>query len=205
MIILFIGAQASGKGTQAKILAQKKGLAHISTGDLLRAATGSLKQEIDSYTTNGKLVPDELILKLLKERMKQPDCKNGIILDGYPRNLKQAEELEKIEKISKIFEIYVSDETAKRRLMGRWNCKKCGLSYNIITAPKPKKEGMCDSCNIPLYQREDDKDEKAIEKRLSIYHEETEPIINKYKDKVIRINGEQSIEKITEDLLKKLD
>lgn len=164
MIILFIGAQASGKGTQAKIIAQKKGFVHISTGDLLRAATGEFRKEIDSYITQGKLVPDELILKLLKERMKQPDCKNGVILDGYPRNLQQAEELEKIEKINKIFEINISDKTAKKRLMGRWNCKKCGIAYNVITAPKPKKGTICDNCNIPLYQREDDINEEAIEK-----------------------------------------
>jgi len=189
MIILFIGAQASGKGTQAKIIAGKKGFVHISTGDLLRAATGELKKEIDSYITKGKLVPDELILELLKERIKQPDCKKGVILDGYPRNLQQAEELEKIEKIGKIFEIWVSDETAKKRLMGRWNCKKCGVAYNIVTAPRPKKDKICDGCNIPLYQREDDINEEAIEKRLAIYHEETEPILKKYKDKVIRNNG----------------
>jgi len=205
MIILFIGAQASGKGTQAKIIAGKKGFAHISTGDLLRAATDRLKEEIDSYINNGKLVPDELILKLLKERIKQPDCKNGIILDGYPRNLQQAEELEKIEKIDKIFEIYVSDQTAKKRLMGRWNCKKCGVAYNVVTAPKPKKGTICDTCNLPLYQRDDDINEEAIEKRLAIYHEETEPILKKYKNKVIKINGEQEIGKITEDILKKLD
>ncbi len=205
MIILFIGAQASGKGTQAKIIAGKKGFVHISTGDLLRAATGELKKEIDSYITKGKLVPDELILELLKERIKQPDCKKGVILDGYPRNLQQAEELEKIEKIGKIFEIWVSDETAKKRLMGRWNCKKCGVAYNIVTAPRPKKDKICDGCNIPLYQREDDINEEAIEKRLAIYHEETEPILKKYKDKVIRINGEQEIEKITRDILEKLN
>ncbi len=204
MIILFIGAQASGKGTQAKIIAKKKALAHICTGDLLRAATGEFRKEIDSYITKGKLVPDELILKLLKERMNQPDCKKGVILDGYPRNLRQAEELEKIEKVGKIFEIYISDETAKRRLMGRWNCKKCGIAYNIVTAPKPKKDGLCDNCSIPLYQRDDDTNEEAIEKRLSIYHEETEPILKKFKERVIKINGEQTIEKITEDILKKL-
>lgn len=204
MIILFIGVQASGKGTQAKIIAQKKGFAHISTGDLLRAATGKLKEEIDTCTKNGKLVNDELILSLLKERMKQPDCKNGIILDGYPRNLKQAKELEKIEKIEKIFEIYISDNTAKKRLMGRWNCKRCGRSYNLITSPKPKEEGICDACQIPLCQREDDTDEKAIEERLKTYHKETEPIINKYGQKAIRIDGEQTIEKITQEIIKRL-
>ncbi len=204
MIILFIGPQASGKGTQAKIIAEKKGLAHISTGDLLRQATGSLKEEIDQYMHKGELVPDELILKLLQKRMKQPDCKNGIILDGFPRNLKQAEALEKIAKIDRIFEINISDETAKKRLMGRWNCRQCGSSYNIITAP-PKKGKLCDNCNTPLYQREDDTNLASIQKRLDTYHNETKPILKKFKDKVIKINGEQTIEKITEDILKKLN
>jgi len=204
MIILFIGPQASGKGTQAKIIAKEKNLAHISTGNLLRAAQGKLKEKIDFYILKGSLVPDELILKLLKERMKQPDCENGIILDGYPRNLEQAEDLEKIAAIDRIFEINISDETAKKRLMGRWNCRNCGVAYNIVTAPKPKKDKICDLCHIPLFQREDDKDEEAIQERLDIYHKETEPVLEKYKDKVTRIDGEKSIEKITKDILKKL-
>ncbi|OGJ21200.1 hypothetical protein A3K73_07010 [Candidatus Pacearchaeota archaeon RBG_13_36_9] len=205
MIILFIGAQASGKGTQAKIIAGKKGFAHISTGDLLRQATGELKEKTDVYISKGKLVPDDLILELLKERMKRPDCKNGIILDGFPRTLEQAADLEKVTKIDQIFEIKISDETAKKRLTGRWNCKKCGIAYNLVTAPKPKKGKLCDNCNIPLYQREDDKNEKAIQKRLNIYHEHSEPVLKKYKDKVIKINGEQTIEKTTKDILEKLE
>jgi len=205
MIILFIGAQASGKGTQAKIIAGKKGLAHISTGDLLRGATGELKKIADSYMAEGKLAPSKLMVDLLKERIKQPDCKNGIILDGFPRNLEQAEDLKKIGKIEKIFEIHISDETAKKRLMGRWNCKKCGIAYNVITAPKPKKDKLCDNCQVPLYQRDDDINEEVIEKRLAIYHEETEPILKKYKNKVVIINGKQTIEKITEDILKRID
>jgi len=205
MIILFIGPQASGKGTQAKIIAEKTGLAHVSTGDLLRAATGSLKEKIESYTLKGQLVPDEIILELLEERIKQPDCKNGIILDGYPRNLSQAEKLEEITSIDKIFEIHISDQTAKKRLMGRWNCKKCNKAYNIITSPKPKKDKMCDTCNLPLYQREDDINPDSIQERLDIYHQDTEPILEKYKEKLIRIDGEKSIEEITKDISKKLE
>jgi len=204
MLILFIGPQASGKGTQAEIIAQKKGFVHISTGDLLRVAQGKLKEKVDSYINEGKLVPDELILEILKHRMNQPDCKKGIILDGFPRNLEQARDLEKIAKIDKIFEISISDKTAKKRLMGRWNCPRCKTAYNIITEPKPKKDKICDICNIPLFQREDDKNEKAINKRLKIYHEETEPILEKFKNKVIKINAEQKIEKIREDILTKL-
>ena len=150
------------------------------------------------------VVPKEPTRPLL-ERIKQPDCKNGIILDGYPRNLRQAEELEKITKIDKIFEIDISDETAKKRLMGRWNCKKCGIAYNVVTEPKPKNDHICDNCNIPLFQREDDVNETAIAKRLQIYHEETMPILKKFKNKVVKINGEQSIEKITEAILKNIN
>jgi adenylate kinase len=204
MIILFIGAQASGKGTQAKIIAEKKGFAHISTGDLLRDAKGELKKLADSAISQGNLVPSDIIINLLKKRMKQPDCKKGIILDGFPRNLAQAEDLETIGKVDKIFEIEISDETAKKRLMGRWNCSKCKTAYNIITAPKPKQDKICDNCQIPLFQRDDDKDEKAIEKRLAIYHEETEPILKRYKDKVVKVDGEKTIEEITKDILKRL-
>lgn len=205
MVILFIGAQASGKGTQAKIIAKKKGFAHISTGDLLREATGQLKEKIESYTLKGNLVPDELILELLEERLNKPDCKKGVILDGYPRNLKQAEDLEKIASIDKILEIKVSDETAKKRLMGRWNCKNCRKAYNVVTAPKPKKDKICDACRIKLHQRDDDKNPASIQKRLEVYHQDTEPILKKYKDKVVKIDGERDIEEITKEILKKLD
>jgi len=199
MILLFVGAQGSGKGTQAKIISKKLNLCHISTGDLLRETTGKLKEQVDSYINNGKLVPDELILKILKQRIKEPDCKTGIILDGYPRNLQQTDELTKIAKIDKVIEISISDKEAVKRLNGRWNCKKCGIAYNVITSPKPKQKGICDICKQPLTQRDDDKDKNAIQKRLDIYHNETEPILEKYDS--VKINGEQSIEKVTEDIL----
>lgn len=204
MIILFIGPQGSGKGTQAKVISKKLSLIHISTGDLLREAEGELRKEIDYYITKGELVPDKLILKILKKRIEKDDCKNGIILDGFPRNLKQARALEKILKIDKIIEINISDREALKRLTGRWNCKKCGIAYNIVTAPKPKQEGVCDKCKGRLFQREDDKNKEAIQKRLDIYHSETSPILKKYSDSVIRINGGQAIEKITEDILEVL-
>ncbi len=201
MVILFVGPQASGKGTQAKIIAEEKGFAHVSTGDLLRNARGDLKKLADNYIKEGKLVPSNIIVSILKERLKQSDCERGVILDGFPRNLEQAEALEAITSIDKVFEIDVSDETAKKRLMGRWNCKQCGRSYNVVTAPKPKKDKICDVCNIPLYQRGDDKDENAIEERLRIYHNDTEPILDRYGDKVVKVDGEKSIEEITEDIL----
>ncbi len=204
-MILFIGPQASGKGTQAKIIAEQKGFAHVSTGDLLRAARGDLKQLADNYVNQGKLIPSNIMVSILKERLNQSDCETGVILDGFPRTLEQAQALEVITQIDKIFEIDISDKTAKKRLMGRWNCKQCGKSYNVVTAPRPKKDKICDICNIPLYQREDDKDEKTIQERLNIYHKDTEPILKRYKDKVIKVDGERSIEEITEDILSSLE
>ena len=106
--------------------------------------------------------------------------------------------------IDKIFEIHISDETAEKRLVGRWNCKKCGIAYNIITSPKPKQKGICDVCGSSLFQRDDDTNHESIQKRLNIYHKDTQPVLEKYRNKVIKINGEQTIEKITQDILKKL-
>jgi adenylate kinase len=202
MRIVLMGLQGSGKGTQAKIISETLGVPHISTGDLLRSLGGELKKQIDEYILKGKLVPDEMIIKILKERISKPDCKKGFILDGFPRNLNQADELEKQIEIDKYFEIFINDEEAVKRISGRWNCKNCGTSYNIITAPKPKIQGKCDKCNVDLFQRQDDTEE-AIKKRLEVYHKDTEPILEKYD--VIRINGKQRIEKVTHDILEKLD
>jgi len=202
MRIVFIGSQGSGKGTQAKIISETLGVPHISTGDLLRSLDGELKKQVDDYILKGQLVPDEIIIKILKERISKPDCKKGFILDGFPRNLGQADELERQIEIDKYFEIFISDEEAVRRISGRWNCKNCGTSYNVVTAPKPKTKGKCDKCNLDLFQRQDDTEE-AIKKRLEVYHNDTELILEKYD--VIRINGKQRIEKVTHDILEKLD
>jgi adenylate kinase len=202
MNLLFVGVQASGKGTQAEIISKELGLAHISTGDLLRQVTGELKKEIESYTSKGELIPDVLMLKVLKERLSEEDCKKGFILDGFPRNLEQAKALSSIAKIDIVIEIKISDKTAKERLKGRWNCKKCNIAYNLVTSPRPKRIGFCDVCNSSLYQRDDDKNDDAIDKRIKIYHDETEPILKYYNS--IRINGEQTIEKVKEDILKTL-
>lgn len=200
VISLFVGVQGSGKGTQAQIVSKKLGIAHISSGDLLRGTQGDLKKEVDSYINSGKLLPDELMIKILKERIAQEDCKKGFILDGFPRNLEQAKELDKFVKVDNAFNIEISDDEAKRRLKGRWNCKKCGIAYNYVTAPKPQKEGICDKCGNILTQRADDVDDEAINKRLDIYHEETIPIVKFYN--TVRVNGDQPIEKVTEDIMK---
>lgn len=204
MNIIFVGVQGSGKGTQAKIIARKLGLCHISTGDLLRETTGELRKEIDSYITVGKLVPDDLILKMLLERMEQDDCKKGIILDGYPRKIVQAETLDTKITVDEIIEIAISDETALHRLEGRLTCKKCGHGFNERTEPKPNVKGVCNDCGGALFSRDDDHKEAILE-RIATYHKETKKVLDHYKGRAVTINGEQSIEKVTEDILKVLE
>ena len=201
MKLLFMGVQGSGKGTQAKIISVNLGIPHISTGDLLRGASEQLRKEIDSHINVGYLVPDELMLKVLKERLSLEDCKKGFILDGYPRNLVQAKKLDEITSIDEVIEIQISDEEAVIRAIYRVTCGKCGEGYNTKTNP-PKRAGVCDKCKSALTKRADD-NEQAMLKRIEICHKETEPIL-KYYDSV-RINGEQKIEKVTEDILATLE
>ena len=192
-----MGVQGSGKGTQAKIISVNLGIPHISTGDLLRGASEQLRKEIDSYITVGYLVPDELMLKVLKERLSLEDCKKGFILDGYPRNLVQAKKLDEITSIDEVIEIQISDEEAVIRAIYRVTCGKCGKRYNTKTNI-PKKSGFCDKCGSALTKRADD-NEQAMLKRIGIYHNETEPILKHYKS--VKINETQKIEKVTEDIL----
>jgi adenylate kinase len=200
--IIFIGPQGSGKGTQAKILAEKLNIPHISTGDLFRGLTkGPLKEEVDANINQGKLVPDELTVKILKQRISNPDCKKGFILDGFPRNLDQAKLLDNIAKIDKVIEINISDKLAIERISSRISCKKCGAVYNTITNP-PNKENICDQCQNELYRRADDNPE-AIKKRLETYHKETKPILKKYQSILDSIDGNQEINKIAEQILEK--
>lgn len=200
--IVFIGPQGSGKGTLAKIISEKLKIPHIPTGELLRNMQGKLKEEIDSYANKGSLAPDELVIKILKERIKKADCKNGFILDGFPRNLAQAKILKTITKINKVIEIYIPDSLAIERISNRISCKKCGAIYNLVTNP-PEKENTCNKCQERLYRRADD-DQEAVKRRLEIYHRETEPILNEYKDILIRVNGDQKIDKLEKEILEKL-
>lgn len=202
MRLIFVGPQGCGKGTQAKVVAEKMDLCHISTGDLLRAVEGELKEEVNSYMSTGALVPDELIVRILKERVLQDDCENGFILDGFPRNVSQADELDKIMDIDKVIEIAISDDESVRRISGRRNCGECGAIWNVNTSPKPAVDDKCDKCGAELVQRVDD-NEESLRKRLEIYHRDTEPILEKYDS--VRVDGEQSIEKVSEDLLKVLE
>lgn len=200
MKLILIGPQGCGKGTQAKLLSERLKIPHISTGDLLRSATGELRRDIDSYIVKGNLYPDEKMLVVLKKRFEEKDCKNGWILDGFPRNLKQAEMLDRITEVDKTVEIHISDKEAIQRISDRRHCEKCKEDYNLVSMP-PKKKGICDKCGGKLVARADDTPEAAL-KRLEIYHRETEPLLKHYS--VIRVNGERSVGEVQKEILDKL-
>jgi len=199
MNLIFIGPQGSGKGTQAKLIAESYGFAHISTGDLLRSLTGKLKEEADSYMHAGRLVPNEFMIKILKGRLEKEDCKKGIILDGFPRNITQSKELDKIIKIKAAIHLDIPDEESIRRISGRFSCPKCGKIYSIYSEPKPKKFGLCDECDVYLIQRKDDTQE-AVKERLKTYHEETTTLLKHYN--TIKVNATQDIKKVEADIKK---
>lgn len=196
MIILMFGPQGCGKGTQAKILSESLNIPHISTGDLFRSLGGELKNKVDEIINRGNLVPDELTLEILKERISREDCKRGFILDGFPRNLNQARELEKIISVDLAIEISIPDEESVKRISGRRICSSCKAGFNIVTFPKPIKENVCDFCGSNLETRKDDTPE-FIQRRLEIYHRETEPVLEYYGDKIVRVDGTPSIEDIS--------
>jgi adenylate kinase len=189
MKFAIFGPQGSGKGTYASRLAPHYGIPHISTGDLCReeAAKGTeLGKKIKKIMDEGGLQPDEVITKMLKHRLEKADAQNGFILDGYPRTLNQAEALEKLTKLDAVINLVVPEWILIKRLGARIQCKNCGAIFNLLTL-KPKKEGICDKCGGPLYQRDDDKPE-AVKKRLAIYHEQSAPLIDYYRKKGIVID-----------------
>jgi adenylate kinase len=191
MKLIIFGPPGSGKGTYSSRIAPKFNIPHIATGDIFREIAKSetpLGKKVAEYLNKGELVPDNIVIEILKERISKEDCKNGFILDGYPRTIPQAEALEKITKIDKIINLVVPEDVIIQRLSTRRICKKCGSIFNIRTLP-PKKEGICDYCGGELYQREDDKPE-VIRERLKIYQRQTEPLLNFYKGKVPIINIE---------------
>jgi len=182
MRIVILGPPGSGKGTYSSRLATKLGVPHISTGDIFREEikNGSeLGRSISSYVSNGKLVPDDIVNRVMEKRLSREDCKKGFILDGYPRTINQAEFLEKFSKIDVVINLNVPDEVIVRRLSSRLICRKCGAVYNRITLP-PKVNGVCDRCGGELYQREDDRPE-VIRERIGIYKKEVAPLLEHYR------------------------
>ena len=186
--IILIAPPAAGKGTQAKLLSSKYQMPHISTGDLLRAATGELGDIVKKTMESGALVSDDLVLKLLEERISKEDCQNGIILDGFPRNVSQAESYMKLlEKLNRplgyVIYLDASKEVTQKRIVGRLTCPTCGAVYNDqIDDNKPKKFGTCDICNGPLTKRSDDNLE-TFEKRYQTYMTETYPLLDYFRSK----------------------
>jgi len=212
MNIVLFGPPGSGKGTQAKLLAEKYGVPHISTGDILRANLNNeteLGLEAKTYMDKGELVPDDVLIGLIKDRLSESDCASGFLLDGYPRTLPQAETLSKIlselgKDLDVVLNIDVPDEKLLKRLAGRRMCV-CGASYHILFN-KPKQEGICDLCGSKLYQRDDDKEE-AILNRLDVYKNQTRPLIEHYTQAgvILTINGAADIEVVFNEICRMLD
>lgn len=189
MNLIIFGPPGSGKGTYATRLETKLGTTPISMGDIFREATKQntrLGKEVESYLKSGKLVPDDVVIEVLKDKINQKTTKKGFILDGFPRTIPQAQALEKIARIDAIINLQVPERIIVARLSSRRICKNCGTVYNILYL-KPKKEGICDVCGGPLYQREDDA-EKIIKDRIKVYQQQTQPLLEHYKGKVPFVN-----------------
>ena len=204
MKIIMLGAPGAGKGTQAKQIADKYAIPHISTGDIFRAnlkAGTELGKKAKEYMDQGLLVPDELTCDLVMDRIGQDDCKNGFVLDGFPRTIPQAEALDaaltKInQKMDYAIDVDVPDENIVNRMSGRRACLNCGATYHIVSIPT-KVEGVCDRCGSPVVLRDDDQPE-TVKKRLDVYHEQTQPLIDYYKEQDIlrTVDGTQPMEDV---------
>ncbi len=204
MKIIMLGAPGAGKGTQAKQIADKYSIPHISTGDIFRANIKNgteLGKKAKQYMDQGALVPDELTCDLVMDRIQQDDCKNGFVLDGFPRTIPQAEALDaalgKInEKMDYAIDVDVPDGNIVNRMSGRRACLNCGATYHLISIP-PKVEGICDRCGSEIVLREDDKPE-TVQKRLKVYHEQTQPLIDYYKNQGIlkSVDGTQPMDEV---------
>ena len=209
MKLILLGAPGAGKGTQAEILCDRLNIPTISTGNILRAAvkngtpTGLKAKE---FMDAGKLVPDEVIIGIISERLQEDDCKNGYILDGVPRTIAQAEAIEKAGiTFDAVVSIEISDETIMNRMSGRRVCESCGASYHVVAVP-PKKEGVCDRCGGKLVQRKDDAPE-TVKSRLDVYHQETEPLKAFYQERGLlkTVENQNTVEATTAAILKVLE
>jgi len=210
MKIIMLGAPGAGKGTQAKKIAEKYQIPHISTGDIFRANIKNgteLGKKAKTYMDQGLLVPDELVCDLVVDRVQQDDCKNGYILDGFPRTIPQAESLDRAlsaigESVDYAINVEVPDENIVKRMGGRRACVSCGATWHLIFAPT-KKEGICDTCGAELILRDDDKPE-TVQKRLGVYHEQTQPLIDYYSQKgILRdVDGTMSMEDVFRAIVK---
>lgn len=208
MNLVLMGPPGAGKGTQGEILSKRLGIDTISTGAMLRAAIKEqteIGKQVEKLINEGKLVPDDVMVKLVKERLQQPDCADGFILDGFPRTTAQAEALtESGVKIDKVLSLEVDDDKIVERLSSRRECSKCAAPYNIISN-KPEVEGKCDKCGGELIQRADDNPE-TIKNRLNVYHEQTEPIKAYYEKMglLVTAKGEEKLEDTTSNVAKAL-
>ena len=210
--VILLGPPGAGKGTQAASLAQELDVPHVATGDLFRAAVSQgtpLGKLAKTYMDRGELVPDEVTVRMLLERVSQPDARRGYILDGFPRTVEQAQALDKAlserkEKIDKALLIVVPDEELVQRLSGRWVCRVCQTPYHEVNNP-PKVRGRCDRDGGELYQRDDDKPE-TVRNRLRVYAQQTLPLVEHYRREgvLVRVNGQQEIETVRGDLMKAL-
>ena len=208
MKLILLGAPGAGKGTQAEVICDKLGIPAVSTGNILREAMKNgteMGRKAKSYIDSGALVPDDVIINIIKERLAQDDCKNGFILDGVPRTVAQAEALETMGvDIDKVVDIEVADETIVKRLSGRRVCSACGASYHTLYKPSANPD-RCDRCNGPLIVRKDDEPATIVE-RLRTYHELTEPLVDFYKErgKLVVVEGQEEVADTSRLLFEKL-
>lgn len=213
MKIIMLGAPGAGKGTQAKKLAEKYGIPHISTGDIFRANIKNgteLGNKAKVYMDQGLLVPDELVVDLVVDRLTKADCENGYVLDGFPRTIPQAEALDEAlskngESVEYAINVDVADEVIINRMSGRRACLSCGATYHVVNIP-PKTEGICDVCGKELVLRDDDKPE-TVKKRLAVYHEQTQPLIDYYEVKGIlrSVDGTKSMDDTFNEIVQILE